>query len=1183
MTVTASSGSPRVTPQLYDTLPLSSLRQAEQQDRFPDGGELDTLITFFRSGNDRIEAARLLAANAEPIVARAANRIFVGGTPLSFLEAPLSTGDENINTTTPLAADQAAFQASVQTFTGAQSSSKRGNLFTRLFQGNDEGDVRVVLPTGFTAISVAKYGPGKMRKSVRDLGWFLRYVGYALVAGDPSILAVNTRGLRDLLEKGCSLLATNVALQEMRAEASALLRDRPEARRLTIECFNVLLKELSISTPSTRQKLGSSVSQGLQLPAIYALAAESAQRFDMRPGLSGAEKAEIVRAAYRQVFERDIAKGYSQTPCELEASQLIQGKLSMREFIRALGKSKEYRAQFYGPFVNSRVVELAYRHFLGRGISSIEEFRKAFSIVSDQGLNGLIDVLINGAEYSQTFGEETVPYLRDLGEEAQESAGWGSNRRLFRFSAPFEGSPQYITLYASYRQPLSDQHVYGGGNDPIGNQYGAIFPSATASVSTRPAPFGYDTRRLLVSNGLAQPGQMDSPQFRSSQPRSVGPKVVRLQQIATGGNSIPRRGGQPSVRSTEVSTQAVIKAVYVQILGNNGYAGEKLTSNENKLENGDINVREFVRLVARSSAFRRRYWEGLYIAKAIEVMHRRLLGRPTFGRWEIDALFDTAAREGFYGLIDALVGSKEFSECFGDDTVPYERFITPRDLTSRRAPTWKEPLNLEAQSQFRQSPRPEIKSDNKFRSSGDITPRNLQPKAISTTDFWLTASPPRQTDTREASFSITKPDSTPTTQKEPTWARKVSFKGSASPEIPGARLSRALDDQDSAGFASRIGIPSWIELKAPFTEEELKTAVDATYRQLLNRVPLDHERLIKVESQLRNQNINLADFIEAVALTDTFQDRLSRIAPLRVASAASLALLGRAATPSETAEFLKDRANKGQRHAIRNMMKRRNTEDCNRLLQIKLGSFSGKTPFNDLNKNRAERILAPTQLTSGPQLEALVFPSTDTPLSTQRTSAQTKAILKQEGPNTKLSSALQTTDASGFARRGGISSRIQLKPPFTEEELTIAINETYRQLLNRIPLDEERLSSAESQLRNEDLNLSGFVKAIAISDAFQNRLSTMSPLRSAAAAGLALLGRASTPSEVSEFLRIRARDGQREATLYFLDQRNQDEADDVPRIKGMTTAPGQDQATVIRTSMLYRGNAGLNPPTNQPL
>jgi len=94
----------------------------------------------------------------------------------------------------------------------------------------------------------------------------------------------------------------------------------------------------------------------------------------------------------------------------------------------------------------------------------------------------------------------------DLGEEAQESAGWGSNRKLFRFSAPFEGAPQYITLYSSYLQPLPDQHVYGGGNDPLALNYGAIFPSGTASVATRPAPFGYDTRRILVGNGMAQPG-----------------------------------------------------------------------------------------------------------------------------------------------------------------------------------------------------------------------------------------------------------------------------------------------------------------------------------------------------------------------------------------------------------------------------------------------------------------------------------------------------------------------------------------------------------------------------------------------------------------------------------------------------------------------------------------------------
>ena len=270
MTVTASSGSPRVSPQLFDTLPLSSVRQAEQQDRFPDGGELNTLITFFRSGNDRLEASKIIASNAEPIVARAANRIFVGGTPLSFLEAPLSTGEvARVVDAAPLAADQAAFEQSVRTFTGDSGITKRGNFFTRLLDvAGGDADVRVVLPTGFTAISVAKYGPAFMRKSVRDLGWFLRYVGYALVAGDPSILAVNTRGLRDILLKNCSLSATNVALQEMRGACAELLRERPEARRLTIDCFNVLLKELAVATPSTKQKLGSRVSQGLQLLSL---------------------------------------------------------------------------------------------------------------------------------------------------------------------------------------------------------------------------------------------------------------------------------------------------------------------------------------------------------------------------------------------------------------------------------------------------------------------------------------------------------------------------------------------------------------------------------------------------------------------------------------------------------------------------------------------------------------------------------------------------------------------------------------------------------------------------------------------------------------------------------------------------------------------------------------------------
>ena len=959
MTVTASSGSSRVAPQRYDTLPLSSVRQAEQQDRFPDGGELNSLVTFFQSGQLRIEAARRLSANAETIVARAANRIFSGGTPLSYLDQPINPVSSA--GATPLAADQAAFQRSVQTFSGA-AAPKQGNAFTRLLQGaGGEADVRVVLPTGFTPISVAIYGTERMKKSIRDLAWFLRYVGYAVVAGDPSILRVNTRGLRDVLEKGCSLAATNVALQEMRAGAAELIKDLPEARQLLIDSFNVLLEELAVPTPSARQRLGSPENQGLQLPAIYALAAQGkALRYTMKPGMTGAQKAEVVRAAYRQVFERDIAKAYSQVPCPVEATQVRQGDISMREFIRALGRSKEYQKQFYGRFSNSRAVELAFRHFLGRGISSREEFTRYFDIVSAQGLNGLVDALINTLEYAQVFGEETVPYLRDIGEEAQESAGWGSNRKLFRFSAPFEGAPQYVTLYASYRQPFADQHPYGGGNDPLGLNYGAIFPSGTANVATRPAPFSYDSRRILVGNGMRQPGQMNSPQFRASTPRKAGPKVVRLQQIATGGASVPRRGGQPSVRNTEASTQAVIRAVYVQVLGNTGYAGEHNKVEEIKLENGDLSLREFIRQVARSDAFRRRYWSGLYICKAIEVMHRRLLGRPTFGRWEIDSYFDVAARKGFYGVVDAMLNSPEYSETFGEDTVPYERFITPTDLTSRRAPALVRPFDASAYADLTPRQRPEVTPPQDFRFSGNLTARNLRGRTTVVRGGWsatltggqtlapATSGPkgPGSLQTPPAparrwsaprwqpgggvatSWSAGSTGFAPATITAPAPIRtSVGFGGGWSPQIssggvgataeqPGAAMSKALRPGSLQGYGKRKSLGGIVKVSPRSSSAELSAGIEAVYRQLLGRQPLASEQLVDAESQFRKGSLCVADFVARVAGSDLFQRRLNRMAPLRAASAAYMALLGRAAQPSETSAFLASRVSSGLRAAV---------------------------------------------------------------------------------------------------------------------------------------------------------------------------------------------------------------------------------------------------------------------------
>ncbi|MEC8604980.1 MAG: phycobilisome rod-core linker polypeptide [Cyanobacteriota bacterium] len=1198
MSVTASSGSPRVSPQLYDTLPLSSVRQAEQQDRFPDRGELDNLINFFQSGQSRVQASRVLSANAQLIVARAANRIFVGGTPLSFLDEPLAptTSQQGEDR---LAADQQAFASSVETFV---QGSGGGGFLGRIREGfSTPADVRILIPAGFTPINISRYGNERMRKSVRDLGWFVRYVGYALVAGDPSILRVNARGLRDILEKGCSLPATNLALQEMRAASAALFEVGSEERNLVIACFNVLIEELAVATPSARQRPGNPQQQGLQLPAIYALAAEGPQRFVIKPNLSGVEKAEIIRAAYRQVFQRDIAKAYSQAPCQVEASQVAQGQISMREFIRALGRSKEYRQQFFSRFANTRAVELAFRHFLGRGVSSLEEFRKYFSIVSEQGLNGLVDSLVNSMEYARVFGEETVPYLRDLGEEAQESAGWGSNRKLFRFSAPFDGAPQYLTLYASYRQPLADQHAYGGGNDPLALSYGAIFPSPTASVRTRPAPYGYSARRLMVGNGLNLSGQINGPTFNSTKPRKVGPRVVSMPSTANDGR-------RPDVNEAAKTVQAVIRAAYAQIIGNSGYAGEQQASAESRLANGEICLKEFIRLIARSKAFQKRYWDGLYITKAIEVMHRRLLGRPTFGRWEIDAYFDTAARKGFFGVVDALIDSEEYQTAFGDDTVPFERFITAFDVNSRRVPSFRPALDTSSLPSDVGQPsvsRPEPAAKNELRTPGSTVQRNLQRRDTT------------------ASFGALPQNQNAGFQPVRLRGGVDNIDGPTSPAVMTRVLSgsrpEALRRRESVGY-----VP--LELSDNATESELQTVIEAVYRQLLNRMPFDAERCSEIESQLRNGSLTVSGFVAGVAASELYQQRLSNVPPLLAAATAHLTLLGRSPKPEEISSFIRQRAEEGQRSATQALLDSSDYNDAfgrqtvpypiglttqggypllslnstASLVQPKAGQTPPQRPVistrGQRNRVGQEGPAIPAQAKS--KLPSLSLKGRKAGFSSrvsQFRSQPTKTLVSSRAPmafgggrSAKAPTSAVTmlglmTGAVPQALRAGaaeLPAPLRLVDNPSESELQEVIAAAYQQLIDRIPCDTERLLEAEAQLRSGTTGVVDFVAEIASSDLFQERLHALPPLQAAAAAHLALLGRAPLPEEISGFVINRAEKGQVQAVADLIESDTYDNSfgrNMVPGPIGVASQAGVPLISLNQTARMAQGKAGLNP------
>jgi len=407
MSVKASGGSPLANPQIYRTASISTIAQAEQQDRFLQLGELNDLVAFLNSGTKRLEIADLLAKNSSILISKAADKIFIGGSAISYLERP-----------------QASFLSDSQVDNNVKNQNLSGdakdNLFIGLKSAFSSGEGA---PPGFKPINIVRYGSSRMKKSLRDLDWFLRYLTYAIIAGDPNILTVN---IQDLVR----------------------------------QYFNILISEFEASSLTDKVRKRDSVDlQGLRLPQIYSKAGISVQRFAMKSSLSIDEKNMVVKACYRQVFERDILKAYNLSMSDLE-SQVKNGRISVKEFVRALGKSYLYKKNFYEPFVNSRVLELAFRHFLGRGPSSLEEFQNYFSILSLRGLDGLIDSLINSLEYADYFGEETVPYSRSLGEEAQECSNWGPQLDLLNYSAPFRKIPQFITLFSDYKKTLPDQHLH---------------------------------------------------------------------------------------------------------------------------------------------------------------------------------------------------------------------------------------------------------------------------------------------------------------------------------------------------------------------------------------------------------------------------------------------------------------------------------------------------------------------------------------------------------------------------------------------------------------------------------------------------------------------------------------------------------------------------------------------------
>lgn len=119
---------------------------------------------------------------------------------------------------------------------------------------------------------------------------------------------------------------------------------------------------------------------------------------------------EAIWAGYRQIFsEHLILESYRQPYLE---SQLKNRAISVREFIRGLGKTDVYRQLVAETNSNYRLVDITFKRFLGRSTYNKDEQIAWSIVIATKGLSGFIDAIVDSEEYLQNFSNSIVPYQR---------------------------------------------------------------------------------------------------------------------------------------------------------------------------------------------------------------------------------------------------------------------------------------------------------------------------------------------------------------------------------------------------------------------------------------------------------------------------------------------------------------------------------------------------------------------------------------------------------------------------------------------------------------------------------------------------------------------------------------------------------------------------------------------------
>lgn len=267
---------------------------------------------------------------------------------------------------------------------------------------------------------------------------------------------------------------------------------------------------------------------------------EETGKVELRANWTQDDAKYVIQAVYRHLLGNDyLMKSERLSSAE---SLLCNGYISVREFVRAVAKSELYKTKFFYDNFQTRVIELQFKHLLGRAPYDESEVIEHLDRYQTQGYDADVDSFIDSEEYQANFGDNVVPYYRSFVYQAgQRSTGFTRIFQLYRGYANSDRSQMAGRLSHLAEELGRNQSTAITPPSSVGSattRKGSVAPKKALGGTT---PFGGQAGKVyrIEVVGMAGPGY---PRVR----RCNMAYLVPYEQLSRKLQQISRMGGRVS-------------------------------------------------------------------------------------------------------------------------------------------------------------------------------------------------------------------------------------------------------------------------------------------------------------------------------------------------------------------------------------------------------------------------------------------------------------------------------------------------------------------------------------------------------------------------------------------------------------------------------------------------------------